>query len=118
MLSDDLIVEDVCNDSVEIQCLTEKCQVKSQSRCQVEHSKQLRWTLFTSHFTNVKSEDFFNFRDVFDMSLSKSALWQPEVLHLRLICQPCKTETVNQLIESVRRTTSGRSYVSISSQIY
>ncbi len=34
VLSDDLIIEDVCNDSVEIQCLTEKCQVKSRSRCQ------------------------------------------------------------------------------------
>lgn len=44
VLSDDSIVQDVCNDSVEIQCLsTKECRVKSRSRCQVQ---QRRWTLF------------------------------------------------------------------------
>ena len=53
MLSDDLIVQDVCNDSVEIQCLsTKKCRVKSRSRCQVESSKEDGHCSDSSHYSS------------------------------------------------------------------
>ena len=109
VLNDDLIVQDVCDNSEELQFLVDvsgECKMEIQI-CQLGR-KEMWWGAYRIVDAWVSNTYLGS------VSLSCTCWNPPRVphgcLYLRLICQPCKTETTNQLIDSVRRPVERISY--------